>query len=40
LYNNYTLEQYTWMIDGIIYKKNEQTKKGQAKNKWALRNKE
>jgi len=40
LYNNYTLEQYTWMIDGIIYKGNEQTKEGQAKNKWALRDKE
>jgi hypothetical protein len=40
LLKNHTLEQYTWMIDWIIYKWNEQTKEWKAKNKWATRDKD
>lgn len=31
-----TLEQYMWMIDGIIFSNNELSKEGQAINKYAL----
>lgn len=40
LYKHYTLEQYLWMLDGIIFQANEMTKEGQAKNKAALIDKE
>jgi hypothetical protein len=39
LFANHTLEQFTFFIDGIIYKSNEQTKEGKSKNKWATRDK-
>lgn len=31
-----TLEQYMWMMDGIIFSNNEMTKEGQAINKYAI----
>jgi len=36
----YTLEQYMWMLDGIIYMNNEQTKEGRAMNDWSVADRE
>lgn len=40
LYAKYTLEQYLWLMDWIIFQANEQSKEGQAENKMALIDKE
>lgn len=40
LYRHYTLEQYLWLLDGVIYQSNEMTKEGQAENRIAMLDKE
>lgn len=40
LYKHYTLEQYLWMLDGIIYQANDMTTEWQGKNRMAMLDKE